>query len=89
MPSETKRTAVYMTPVWVDICTLPGLTDIAGQTVVLQADAGYATAEVIFGGASAPAGTDAGILLNDKQAMRGSAANIWVRGNGRLKVHKE
>lgn len=89
MPSETKRAPVVMTAAWQDICALAGLTNIAGQTVVLQADAGYASAEVIFGGASAPAGADAGILLYDKQAMRGSAANIWVRGNGRLKVHKE
>lgn len=89
MASETKRTPVQMTSTWQDICALAGFTDIASQPVTLQVDTGYATAEVIFGGATPPVASNSGIALSDKQAIRGTAANIWVRGNGRLKVHKE
>ncbi len=89
MASETKRTPVVLTDAYVDICAIAGMADTANVAVVIQVSTGYSQAELIFGGGSAPSASVPGIRLADKAAMRGTAANIWARGNGSLIVHKE
>ena len=85
MPSITYP-PVALNGTWQDLCTL--IPAVANTTVTVQLRGG-ANASVVFG-LESRSDDDAGILLvSAGDAVQGSAANIWVRGGGKIVVHKE
>lgn len=67
---------------WKDVtATYAGAANV---TVLIQnLDDDYV--DVVFGGGSAPTGKS-GVRLDTLDGVKGSAANIWVRGDGTISV---
>ena len=72
-----------LTPEWVDVAAEDGYTDLANANITIFPKYVSQDAVMFLGGATPPEGSD-GIVLITGQRIEINAANIWVRGKGKL-----